>query len=107
GSEDWVAESNRITKEVMLRQAEFTPELFSGQGISSVDGEVFDLGPRVYERSQKNLRGIIKDLEDRKKTIEDQRVMQDVEILIKSLQEQYHSNELERQYLLPYYDLPV
>lgn len=106
-SEEWVAESNQITEEVMLQQAKFVPERFSGLGIDSVDGEVFDLGPGLFERSQKNTREIIKGLEERKKTIEDPRVVQDVDILLKSLQEQYHTNGLQRQYMLPYYDLPI
>ncbi|HKX54475.1 MAG TPA: DUF885 family protein, partial [Xanthomonadales bacterium] len=106
-SEDWVAESNKITEEVMLQQAKFIPEQFSGLGIDSVDGEVFDLGPGIYERSQKNTREIINGLEERKKTIEDPRVIQDVDILLKSLREQYHTTGLQRQYLLPYYDLPI
>lgn len=106
-SDDWVAESNQITEAVMLQQAKFIPESFSAQGISSVDGEVFDLGPKVYERSQKNTREIINNLTERKKTITDPKVLQDVDILLKSLQEQYHSAELQQQYMLPYYDLPI
>ncbi|MDZ4729280.1 MAG: DUF885 domain-containing protein [Xanthomonadales bacterium] len=106
-ADDWVAESNQITEAVMEEQAKFTAEAFSGLGIVSVDGDIADFGPKVYERSQKNIKAIIRDLEKRKKTIEDSRVLQDVDILIKSLQEQYHSAELQRKYLLPYYDLPI
>ncbi|HET6565668.1 MAG TPA: DUF885 domain-containing protein, partial [Xanthomonadales bacterium] len=104
---DWVAVSNEITEAVMLQQAKFAPETFSSLGISSVDADVMDLEPKIYERSQKSTREIIKDLEERKKTIEDPRVMQDVDILIQSLQEQQHTAELRRKYLLPYYDLPI
>jgi len=104
-STDWVAESNKITEEVMLQQARFVPERFSAQGITSVDAEVFDLGPRLYERSQKNTREIIKGLEERRKTLTDPKVIQDVDILLQALQEQYHSAGLQQQYMLPYYNL--
>jgi hypothetical protein len=102
---DWVAESNRITEEVMLQQAKFSPEMFSAQGITSVDAEVFDLGPGLYERSQKNTREIIKGLEERKQTLTDPKVIQDMDILLRALEEQYRSAGLEQQYMLPYYNL--
>jgi uncharacterized protein (DUF885 family) len=106
-AEEWIAESNSITEAVMLEEAKFSPESFSSLGISSVDGDISDFGPKVYERSQKNTKNIIAELEKRKTTIEDPRVTQDVDILIKSLQEQYHTAELRHKYMLPYYDLPI
>jgi len=104
-SEDWVAESNAHTEFVMLEQAKFTPEAFSNLGIESVDAEISDLGPKIYERRQKETRNLIAQLKSRKKTVEDPRVMQDLDILIKSLQDSYHTAELNRQHLLPYNNL--
>lgn len=104
-SEDWVAESNAHTEFVMLEQAKFTPESFSSLGIESVDAEIRNLGPKIYERSQKATKKLITELESRKKTTEDPRVLQDLDILIKSLQDSYHTAELNRQHLLPYNNL--
>ncbi len=104
---NWVEESNRITESVMLEQAKFTPESFSSLGITSVDAEISDLGPKLYERSQKNTKKIIADLKKRRKTIEDPRVLQDVDILLKSLKDEYHTTELQRKYMLPYFDLSM
>ena len=51
-SGDWVEESNRNTLLVMEAQARLSPEAFSSLGIESVDSEVMDLGPDLYERTQ-------------------------------------------------------
>jgi len=104
-SEDWVAESNAHTEFVMLEQAKFSPESFSSLGIESVDAEISDFRPKAYERSQKATRKLIAELKSRKKTTEDPRVLQDLDILIKSLQDGYDTAELNRQYLLPYNNL--
>lgn len=106
-TDDWVTESNSITEAVMLEQTKFSPEDFSALGIISVDDEISDLEPKVYARSQKSIKQIIADLEKRKKTIEDPRVLQDVNILLKSLRDEYRTAELQRKYMLPYYDLPM
>ncbi len=104
-SEDWVAESNANTEYVMLEQAKFSPERISSQGIASVDAEIMDLGPKRYERSQKETRLILAELEKRKQTTADPRVLQDLDILIQSLNEGYHTAELNKKYLLPYINL--
>ena len=104
-SGDWVEESNRNTLLVMEAQARLSPEAFSSLGIESVDSEVMDLGPDLYERTQAETRQLITALEERKKTTENPRVLQDLDILVKSLQDQLHTSELNHKYLLPYYNL--
>lgn len=102
---DWVEESNRNSLFVMEAQARLSPEAFSSLGIESVDSDVMDLGPEIYQRTQADLRQLITALEERKKTTENPRVLQDLDILIKSLQDQVHTTELNHKYLLPYYNL--
>jgi hypothetical protein len=102
---NWVEESNANTLMVMEAQAQMAPENFSSLGIESVDAEVMDLGPNLYERSQASSRELIATLEERKKTTENPRVLQDLDILIKSLNDQVRTNELQHKYMLPYYNL--
>jgi len=104
-SEDWVAESNAHTEFVMLEQAKFSPESFSNLGIETVDAEISDLGPKIYERRQKETKKLISELKSRKKSTEDPRVLQDLDILTRSLQDGYHTAELNRKHLLPYNNL--
>jgi hypothetical protein len=101
----WVAESNANTAVVMEAEARFQPETFSGLGITAVDGDILDLQVNAYEREQQNRQKLIGAMEERKHTTENPRVLQDLDILIRSLRDRSHSAELERQYLLPYYNL--
>ena len=102
---DWVEESNANTRFVMEAQAQLSPENFSSLGIESVDGNIFDLGPDIYERTQALSRQLIVDLEARKTTTEDPRVLQDLDILIKSVRDQIRTEELDHKYMLPYINL--
>lgn len=105
-AESWIDQSNEITLEVMAAQARLTPEAFSSFGIEAVDAETIDLGPEIYQRSQASYGAIIASLEARKGTVEDPRVLQDIDILIGSLRDSQRTAELNRKYLLPYYNLP-
>ncbi|HMB59616.1 MAG TPA: DUF885 domain-containing protein [Xanthomonadales bacterium] len=101
----WVEQSDAITETVMTAQAKFQPETFSGIGISAVDAEIMDLEEGLYERSQEELLQLLALLEERKRTTENPRVIQDINILIKSITDQYHTTELNHKYMLPYYNL--
>lgn len=104
-AESWVEESNANTALVMNMQAKFQPESFSSLGIESVDANIFDLQENLFERSQSDTLQLIAVLEERQRTSEIPRVIQDIDILIKSLQDGYHTAELNQKYLLPYYNL--
>ena len=104
-SDSWVDESNTHSAIVMNAQARFQPETFSALGIESADADIFDLMPRLYQRSQQDTQRLVAVLEERKRSAEDPRVLQDLDILIQSLHDQYHTTELNQQYLLPYFNL--
>jgi len=104
-ADSWVDESNAITRSVMQAQAKFQPETFSGLGIESVDGDILDLRPNVDERFKNDIMDLVVSLEQRKGTTENPRVIQDIDILIQSLKDQYHTTELNQKYLLPYHNL--
>jgi uncharacterized protein (DUF885 family) len=104
-NESWVDESNAITRQVMESEAQFSPESFSSIGIESADANISDLQPGVYERSLASTRQLINTLEKRKQTIENPKVIQDVEILIKALEDQNRTAVLTQKYMLPYFNL--
>jgi hypothetical protein len=103
--QDWVKESNANTMIVMEAQAKFSPESFASLGIEKYDEQIFDLEAGVYERSQANTQQLIALMQERLKTTEDPKVLQDLQILIKSLQDEYKTAELDHRYMLPYYNL--
>lgn len=104
-AEQWVEESNINTDMVLQAQAKFQPEPVSALGIVAADTGIIDLKPKVYERSQADTLQLIQALEARKQTTENPRVLQDMDILIKSLRDSYHTAELNEKYVLPYYNL--
>ncbi len=104
-AEPWVEESNVNTDMVMQAQAKFLPEPVSALGIVAADTGIIDLKADLYERSQADTLQLIQTLEERKKTTENPRVVQDIDILIKSLRDSYHTAELNQKYVLPYYNL--
>jgi uncharacterized protein (DUF885 family) len=103
--ETWVEESNANTMIVMEAQAKFSPESFASLGIEKYDEQIFDLEAGVYERSQAHTQQLIAQMQERLKTTENPKVVQDLHILIKSLQDQYKTAELDHRYMLPYYNL--
>ncbi|HLF32130.1 MAG TPA: DUF885 domain-containing protein [Xanthomonadales bacterium] len=104
-SDSWVEESNAHTQVVLDAQSKFNPEGFSGLGISAADTEILDLEPELYERVQADTRRLQSLLTEAKRTTENPRVNQDLDILLKSLGDQLHTNELNQKYLLPYFNL--
>ncbi len=103
---DWVAESNKNAMLALEAQARFFPE-FSGQvGVDGYDEMVLDLKPGIYERSQAVTLEVLAELEKRRETATHSAVLQDLEILIRSTKDGYHSAELQQKYMLPYFNVP-
>ncbi len=103
---DWVAESNKNAMLALEAQARFFPE-FSGQvGVDGYDEMVLDLKPGIYERSQAVTLEVLAELEKRRETATHSAVLQDLEILIRTTKDGYHSAELQQKYMLPYFNVP-
>ena len=100
--DEWVARSNDHAQILLDLIARFQPEGASRLGVEGLDGEILDLGPRIYERRQVSRREALAKL---KKALGEEphpKVRQDLEILIKSTENEIRSAELERRHLLPY-----
>ncbi len=103
---DWVAESNKNAMLALEAQARFFPE-FSGQvGVDGYDEMVLDLKPGIFERSQAVTLEVLAELEKRRETATHSAVLQDLEILIRTTKDGYHSAELQQKYMLPYFNVP-
>jgi hypothetical protein len=103
--QSWVDESNANTMIVMEGQAKFVPEAFASLGIEKYDDGIFDLETGLYERTQAKTGELIAQMREKLNTTENPKVIQDIEILIKSLQDQFETAELDHRYMLPYYNL--
>lgn len=102
----WVAESNRNAQVLLKVMATFTPEQAAELGVDGYDDKTVDLGPRVDERSRAALQAAIVELRARRAKASDPAVLQDLDILIDSAQQNVDTSTLDEQWLLPYQAVP-
>ncbi len=103
---DWVAESNRNAQLLLDVSARYTPEQAAQIGVEGHDGEVFDIKPRSSERQEADLAEVAKKLEAARAAATDKYVKQDLDILIAAANNQRITSELNRKYMLPFFDVP-
>jgi uncharacterized protein (DUF885 family) len=99
----WVQESNEHAKVLLDVTARFSPEFATQLGIEGYDDQVADLKPKIYERQRKATLDVIDDLKGRLKKASDPRVKQDLEIMIQAAQDFVTTSDLQRQYVVPYF----
>ena len=102
---DWVEKSNENAQIVLEVMSKFSPEGAGRIGVDGLDEEVTDLGPGIYERSMQATRDVLAELEVRLAKETNPKVKQDLGILIKALEDNIFSSELNRENMLPYYTI--
>lgn len=104
-TEDWIEESNRHAKLLLDIGARYSPETSASLGVEGFDAEVMDLKPGVAEREDADVAAALAELERRRREATDQRVQQDLDILIQAARDQRETFALQRKYMLPFFDL--
>lgn len=102
---NWIEESDKNAMLVLETNAQFNPEGVAGVGLDKFDGEITDLKPNVYKRSQLSDQGVLKEMQKRLVRETHPKIRQDLQILIQSLQDGLDSAEINRTHLLPYYNM--
>ena len=102
---DWVAKSNEHAQVVLDGVAKFSPENAAAIGVEGLDEEITDLNPERYERELAESERILAELKKRLEDETDTRVRQDLGILIKVMKDSIRSEKLNRENMLPYYNL--
>lgn len=105
-AQDWVEESNRNAQVLLEVMARFKPELAGQMGVPGVDEKVIDLKPGREERSDAAIAEAAAELRARLEKEEHPKLRQDLHILVESAQDQIHGEELNRKYMLPYFNAP-
>ena len=103
---DWIVESNKQAAALLEENAKYNPESASAIGVDGHDAEVFDAKPHSVQRQEEDLATVAAGYERALSTVSDQRVKQDIEILLKSARDQRHTLELNDRLMLPYFDFP-
>jgi hypothetical protein len=104
-TDDWVARSNANAQSVLKVLADFSPESASSLGLPGYDQGVFDLKPGVNDRFRAAAAAAKAQLEARRSSESDARVLQDLDIMIAATQRQIDSTSINEKYLLPYFDI--
>jgi hypothetical protein len=101
----WVEKSNANAQIVLELAAEFNPEGAASFGVDGIDENIVDFRPRLYERNISASEAVLAELKKRQDTETDRRVHQDLGILIKAVEDGIRSARLNREHMLPYYNL--
>jgi hypothetical protein len=102
----WVTESNQAAQRLLAVQAKYAPETVSALGVEKYDAGVLDLKPGTVTRQEADLDAVAQEYTAELKEVRDPRVKEDLEILIKSAQDQRRTLALNERLMLPYFDLP-
>ncbi|MCJ7591013.1 MAG: DUF885 domain-containing protein [Woeseiaceae bacterium] len=101
----WVEKSDEHAQVVLDVLAKLSPEGAGRLGVDGLDEEISDLGPGIQERSKKMTEDLIADLKGRLADESDSKVRQDLGILIKMLDDNNKSSDLNYEQMLPYYNV--
>jgi uncharacterized protein (UPF0335 family) len=101
----WVDRSNDNAGLVLELLAEFNPESAASFGVDGIDENIVDIRPQLFERTLSASEAVLAELRNRLEGETERRVRQDLEILIKAVDGGVRSEKLNREYMLPYYNL--
>jgi uncharacterized protein (DUF885 family) len=101
----WVDKSNENAQIVLELSAEFNPENAASFGVDGIDENIIDFRPGLYERNMSAAEAVLAELRKRQAVETDRRVHQDLGILIKAVEDGMHSTRLNREHMLPYFNL--
>jgi len=101
----WVETSNGHAQIVLEMFAEFNPESAASFGVDGIDENIIDFRPGLYERNRSAAGAVLGELQKRQSVATDRRVRQDLGILIKAVEDGMLSRQLNRENMLPYFNL--
>ncbi|NQV85841.1 MAG: DUF885 domain-containing protein [Woeseiaceae bacterium] len=101
----WVEKSDAHAQVVLDLLAKLGPEGAGRLGVDGLDEEISDLGPGIEQRSKMMTENVLTELRRRLKDESDSRIRQDLGILIKMLDDNIKSSDLNYQQMLPYYNI--
>ena len=101
----WVEKSNEHAGMVLDVLAKFSPEGAGRLGVDGLDEEILDLGPDIYERGIAESEIVLAELKRRLGKETNSKVRQDIGILIKAVEDSIRSSRLNRDLLLPYFNI--
>jgi uncharacterized protein (DUF885 family) len=102
---EWITQSNQFTQLLLDVNARYAPEGVASTGLEQYDTAILDLKPRYAERQEADLAGVVTKLEAARPSVSDPRGQQDLDILIRSANNQIATSALNRRLMVPYIDV--
>jgi hypothetical protein len=103
--QSWVDISNEHSEVVLRSIAKFSPEQAGSLGVDGLDEEIGDLRENVFERDIADSEQILVELQKRLDAEKHPFVRQDIGILMKAVSDGIRSSKLQRENMLPYYNI--
>ncbi len=104
-SPEWIERSNTDAKVLLDVMSRFSPEFASQVGYPGYDDKVTDLKPGIDDRSRAALVDAKGKLQKLLVAEKDANVRQDLQIMIKTVDDQVEGIDLSRRYMLPVQDV--
>ena len=101
----WVQESNRHAQILLDVMVKYSPEGAASFGVEGHDEEIFDLKAGNVERQEADVKAAKAKLETVRAGVTDPLVRQDLDILIQAAADQGETLRLNRELMLPFFDL--
>ena len=101
----WIEESNRHSGLVLDLLARYNPETAAGLGVDGYDEMILDLGDDLYERSKADTEELLVELRKRHRAEKHPLVRQDLSLLVKAVEDNLRTDELNRANMLPYFNV--
>jgi Bacterial protein of unknown function (DUF885) len=102
---DWVSKSNEYANLLLQEVARFSPESAGGIGVDGLDEEIRDLGPGIFDRSMESSGKLLAELKTSLESETDRKVRQDLAIMVKVIEDNLFSSQLDRDTMLPYFNM--
>lgn len=102
---EWVERSNRDSFLFIDALAQYNPEDYASEGLNTLDDQIIDFKPELYERKKRTLIEVLAKIKKRLSEEQDPPIQQDLQILIGATEQEIEKLDLYRQYKLPYTNL--
>src|SRR5437870_6890908 len=98
----WVKTSDENAQILLRLLARYQPENAARLGFSGIDDQILDLRDGLSERLRADTERALEELKTRRAATQDALVRQDLDILITAAEDAMRSEQVQRQYMLPY-----
>jgi uncharacterized protein (DUF885 family) len=104
GEKAWIKQSNEYTNSLLSIQLEHSPEQGSSQGVAKFDDRISDPSRADEVAERRELQSALTKIKAARATATDKHVREDIDILLKSFNLQFRTEDFERAHEVPFYN---